>query len=102
MIGHGPLCSRLRSPFVAHSFNDSAIEYLFDADLFFAAAFHVEGAHSLCECLALCSGDRGESLGLEELDAGFFVAEVGFEAEKHDGGCGAEVEDFGVPLRGRG
>lgn len=37
-------------------------------------------------------------MGLEEVDAGAFGAEVGFETDEDEGGVGAEVEDFGVPL----
>ena len=38
-------------------------------------------------------------MGLEEIDAGAFGAEVGFETDEHEGCVGAEMEDFGVPLR---
>lgn len=37
-------------------------------------------------------------MGLEEVDACALGAEVGFESDEDEGGVGAEVEDFGVPL----
>ncbi len=37
-------------------------------------------------------------MGFEEVNADAFGAEVGFEADEDEGGRGAEVEDFGVPL----
>ena len=37
-------------------------------------------------------------MGLEKLDAGALVAKVGFKADKDDGCCWAEMEDFGIPL----
>ena len=65
---------------------------------FFAAAFDVCCAHLLCDTLALFRGDGRETLGFEEVDAGAFGAEVGFEADEDEGGGGAKVEDFGIPL----
>lgn len=64
----------------------------------FTTALHVEGAHLLGDGLPLVICDGSETLGLEEVDTGALVAQVGLEAEEDDGGGGAEMEDFGVPL----
>ena len=37
-------------------------------------------------------------MGFEEVDAGALSAEIGFETDEDEGSCGAEVEDFGIPL----
>ena len=63
-----------------------------------AAALDVGGAHAGRDRLALFRGDGGEALGLEQVDAGAFGAEVGFQAHEDEGRGGAEVQDFGVPL----
>lgn len=34
----------------------------------------------------------------EEVDASTLVAQVGLETKEDDGGGGAEMEDFGIPL----
>jgi hypothetical protein len=77
---------------------DSELKHVLHADHVLAAALRVYGPHSLGDATALLFGDGGETLGLEELDAVALGAEIGFEAHEDDGGCGAEVEDFGVPL----
>ena len=77
---------------------DSSFEDLVDTGHLFTAAFHVEGAHLPGDTLALGVGDGSESLGLEEIDAGALVAQVGLETKEDDRGGGAEMEDFGIPL----
>jgi hypothetical protein len=51
---------------------------LIDARHLLATAFHVEGAHLLRNSLSLLSGDGGETLGFEEVDAGSFRPEIRF------------------------
>lgn len=113
-IGHGrdgpvmPRCGRWgvfsagicwRLPLIADSDGDGRVENLLDAVLLFTTALHVHGAHLLGDGTALLRGHRREALCLEELDAALLVAEIGLEAKKHQWCCGAEVEDFGVPLK---
>lgn len=74
------------------------LEDLIDAAHLLAAALHVEGTHLLGNGLALLLSHGREALGLEQVDAGALGAEVGFEADEHEGCVRAEVEDFGVPL----
>lgn len=69
-----------------------------DTGHLFTAAFHVEGAHLLSNGLALILCDGGKSLSSEEVDASTLVAQVGLETKEDDGGGGAEMEDFGIPL----
>lgn len=38
-------------------------------------------------------------MSLQEVDAGPFRSQIGFEPDEDERGCWAEVEDFGVPLR---
>ena len=66
-----------------------------------ARALHIDGAHLPRDIPPLFLGDRCQALGLEEIDTGAFVAEVGFQADEDEGGGRAEVEDFGVPLHTR-
>lgn len=77
---------------------DGKLKHLVDAGHFFAAALNVSGSHALCDGLALFWGDWCEALGLEELNACAFVAEVGFETDEDEGCRWTEMEDFGVPL----
>lgn len=78
---------------------DSLLEDFVDAAHLLAAALHVAGAHLLGDGSALLLRDGGEALGLEEVDAGALGAQVGLETDEDEGGVGAEMEDFGVPLR---
>lgn len=77
---------------------DGRLEDVVDALHLFAAALHVHGAHALRDGLALLGSDGGKTLSFQEVDAGPFRAEVGFEPDEDERGRGAEVEDFGVPL----
>ncbi len=77
---------------------DGKFEDVVDALHLFAAALDVGCAHTVGYGLALGRGDGSEALGLEEVYAGSFCSEVGFETNEDERGCGAEVEDFGVPL----
>jgi hypothetical protein len=83
---------------VANRHCDCHVEDVLYAVLLFRTALHVHGAHLLGDSAALLWGYGCEALGLEQLDAVPLVAEVGFEAEEHDGCRGAEVEDLRVPL----
>jgi hypothetical protein len=78
---------------------DGKLKHLVDTCHLFAAALDVGGSHALCDSLALFWGNWCEALGLEELDACAFVAEVGFETDEDEGGCWTEMEDFRVPLQ---
>ena len=103
LLHHHPARSALRGlrgvpPVARHDDLDCLLEDLVDAAHFFAAALHVSCAHLLGDGHALLLGDGGEALGLEEVDAGALGAEVGLETDEHEGGVGAEMEDFGVPL----
>ena len=77
---------------------DSSFEDLVDTGHLFTTALHVEGAHLLGDSLALVVCDGGKSLSSEEVDAGTLVAQVGLETKENDGGGGAEMEDFRIPL----
>lgn len=55
---------------------DGGVENFVDAGHFFTAALHVESAHLLGDGLTLVGGDGGQSLCLEEVDAGALVAQV--------------------------
>jgi len=79
---------------------DRRLEDFVHAAHFLGRALHVQGAHFLRDGFPLGLRDWGQALGFEELDAVAFVAEVGFEGAEDYWGCGAEVEDFGVPLTG--
>ena len=63
-----------------------------------ARALNIRCPHLPSNVLALLLRDRRQALGFEEIDAGAFGAEVGFQANEDEGRGGAEVEDFGVPL----
>ena len=91
-------CTRLSAGGLVNYYVDCRLEDVVDTVHFFAAALHVHGAHFLCDCLALGRGDGCETLGLEEIDAGALVAEIGLETDEDDGCCWAEVEDFRIPL----
>jgi hypothetical protein len=81
-----------------HSHRNSRIEDLVHTNVLLGRTLHVASAHPVGNHLTLSWCDRRQSLGFEEIDAGFLVAEVGFQTAEDDGCCGAEVEDFGVPL----
>ena len=65
---------------------------------FLARALKVCRAHLLSDILSLLLSDGGQALSLEEVDAGAFSAEIGFEPNEDKGGGGAEMEDFWIPL----
>lgn len=77
---------------------DRKLKDFVDAFSLFAAAFDIHGAHSSCDGLALFGCHGCQALDFEEVDAGAVVAQVGFEANEDERGCGAEMEDFGIPL----
>jgi hypothetical protein len=85
----------------AHRRIDGHIEYLVYARHLLGRTFHVHCAHLLRNGGSLRFCDGSEALSFEELDAGTFVAEIGFEAAEYYGCCWTEVEDFGVPLLSR-
>lgn len=66
-----------------------------------AAALDVAGAHPVGDGLPLLGGDRCEALCLEEFNACALVAEIRFQANQDNGGCGAKVQNLGVPLGAR-
>ena len=75
------------------------IEYFVHATHFLAAALNIGRTHLLCDFLALFLGYWCKTLRFEEIDAGAFGTEVGFEAYKDKGSCGTEVEHFWIPLQ---
>ena len=85
-------------PLITNSDGDSCVEDLLDTILLFTTALHVHGAHLLGDCTALLGCHWCETLRLQKLDAVFLVSKVGLKTKKHEWCCGAEVEDFGVPL----
>ena len=90
---------RLEIPtIVGHDGEDGLFEDLVDAAHLLATALHVLGAHLLGHGETLLRRHGGEALGLEHVDAGLLVTEVGLEADEDKGSVGAEVKDFGVPL----
>lgn len=84
---------------VGYHSENGLLENLLDALHFLATALHVLGAHSLRHGQALFGGDWCETLGFEHVDACFLVAQIRLEADEDEGCVGAEMEDFGVPLR---
>ena len=64
-----------------------------------ARAFHIDCAHLPCHIPPLFLRDWCQTLSLEEIDAGAFVAEIGFQADEDEGRGGAEVEYLGIPLQ---
>lgn len=78
---------------------DSLLEDLVDSVHFLAAALHVLGVHLTCHLHALLAGHRSQALGLEHVDTGLLVAEIGLEAHEDERCVGTEVQNFGVPLR---
>lgn len=78
---------------------DGALKDLVDAEHLLAAALHVLGVHLLRDGQPLLRRDGREPLRLEHVDACPLVAEVGLETDEDEGRVGAEVKDFGVPLR---
>lgn len=91
------LCFQI-PPVVGDDCDDGLLKDLVDTLHLLAAALHVLGVHLRSDGHALLAGDGGEALGLEHVDAGFLKAQVGLEADENQGGVGAEVKDFGVPL----
>jgi hypothetical protein len=83
---------------VTNSHSDSCIEDFLDANVLFGRALHISGTHALCHCQTLLRCDRCETLGFEQINAGLFVSEVGFQAEKDKRCCRAEMENFWIPL----
>lgn len=74
-------------------------KYLVYAAHLLAAALHISRTHLLCDGQALFLGNWGEALGLEEINASAFGAEVRLEANENEWGVRAEMENFGIPLR---
>jgi hypothetical protein len=83
---------------VADCHGDGEFEDFVYAGHFFAAAFHVLGAHAFRYCCALLGGYGGETLGLEEVNAGAFCSEVRLETDEDERGLWAEMKDLGIPL----
>ena len=83
---------------LSHRGVDRKLEDFVDSLGFFAAAFDIHSAHSSGDGLALFGCHGCQALGFEEVDAGALGAQVGFEANEDERGCGAEMENFGIPL----
>ena len=84
--------------FAADGRVDGQLEDVVDALHLFTTALHVHGAHAFRHGLALFRRDGSETLRFQEVDAGSFRAEIGFEPDEDQRGGGAEVEHFRVPL----
>ena len=80
---------------------DGQLEDFVDTVHFLATAFHVHGAHALRYGLTLFRCHGRKALGFEEVDAGSFGAEVGFEADEDERSGGAKVKDLRIPLSNR-
>lgn len=93
----GSLCFEV-FPVVGDDGQDGLLEDLLDARHLLATALHVGGAHLARHREALFCCDGCEALGLEHVDAGLLVAQVGLEADEDEGRVRTEVQDFGVPL----
>jgi len=52
------------------------LENLVYTNHLFTGAFHVHGAHLVCDCLALCTRDWSQTLSLEEFDTRSLVAKI--------------------------
>lgn len=85
----------------AHSSVDSQLEEIVDTVHFLARALHIRRAHLSRDTRALLASYRGQPLGFEHVDAGFLVAEIGFEADEDERCSLAEMEDFRIPLNSR-
>ena len=83
---------------LSHSGVDCKLENFVDSFGLFTAALDVHGAHSSGDGLALFGRHGCQALGFEQVDAGAIVAQVGFQANEDERGCGAEMENFGIPL----
>ena len=90
----------LHRKLMSHSRINRHIENLMHAVHLLAAAFDIGRTHLLGDALSLLRRYRGETLGLEQVDTLAFRAQIGFETDEDEGCCGAEVEDFGIPLWG--
>ena len=78
---------------------DGKLEDLVDALHLLAAALDIDGAHLLCYALPLLRRYGRQALGFEEVDTGALRSKIGFETDEDERGCGAEVEDFRIPLQ---
>lgn len=77
---------------------DSPLKDLVDAAHLLAAAFHVLGAHLLGYSHALLRRHGCKTLCPKHVDACLLVSQVGLKSNEYEGGVGAEMEDFRVPL----
>ena len=75
-------------PLVADGHGDGGVEDVVNTIHFLTAALHVGRIHLLGNGAALVRGYGSQALGLEQLDAGSLVAEIGLEAQEDDGSCG--------------
>ncbi len=89
------------SAVVGDNSEDGMLKDLVDAKHLFAAALHVLRVHLLGDGAPLVRSDGRQTLRLEHVDARPLVAQVRLEADEDERRVGAEVEDFGIPLRGR-
>lgn len=80
---------------------DGAFKDLLDALHLLAAALHVLRAHLLGNGEALLRSHGRETLRLEHVDTRLLVAQVRLEADEDQWGVRAEMQNFGVPLKGR-
>lgn len=85
-------------PLVADCDSNSCVEDVLDTILLFTTALHVQGTHLLGNSATLLGSHRRQALGLQQLNAVLLVAKIRLETEEHQWCCGAEVEDFRVPL----
>ena len=65
----------------------------------FTGTLNVRCPHLPRNALSMLLRDWGQTLSLEEVNAGAFRAEIGFQADQDERSGGAEVQDFGVPLK---
>ena len=97
LFRHGSLRLQVFAVIGDHGEN-CAVEDLFNPDPFFAATFHVLGAHFLGNAKPLLCCDGCQSLRLEHVDARLLVAEIRLKANKDERGIRTEMKDFRVPL----
>ncbi len=67
------------------------IENLMHALHLLTTTLHIRRPHLLRDTRALLRRHGRQALGFQQVDAGAFGAEVGFQADEDEGGCGAEV-----------